>query len=143
MISSKADGPPSKDSEDEGRIGIFPNWTSVYWSVLVYGLVVAVWMTIVHALLKISGGLASSEAGFEGTLRVVCYSQAAMVAALVPLVGDPLAIFWSLGLQVFGLARMHRSKRARVALPVCLATAALLLALVLVILRAGQDAAAG
>lgn len=52
MISGKADGPPVKDSEDEGRIGVFPSWPSVYWTVFIYGLVVIAVLTLLSSLLS-------------------------------------------------------------------------------------------
>ena len=98
---------------------------------LFWGLLVIVWISIVHALLKISGGLASSEAGYEGTLRVVCYSQATMVAAIIPWIGDEIAIVWSCVLQGIGLAQLHGCTRRRaflaVGLPFVGATLAFLL----------------
>ncbi len=111
--------------------------------VLLYSLLVIVWVTVLHVMLKITGGLASSETGFEGTLRAVCYSQVAMVAAIVPWVGDPVAGLWSFALQVPGLARMHGCSRRRAALAVAVPAALLVLALVLVFLAAESEVAAG
>ena len=111
--------------------------------VLLYSLLVALWTTILHVLLRITGGLASSDAGYEGTLRAVGYSQVAMAAAIVPWIGDPIAILWSFGLQVPGLARMHGCTRARAALAVGLPAAVLILGLLLVVLLAEPEAAAG
>ena len=98
---------------------------------LSWSLLVIVWTSILHAMLKISGGLPSSEAGYEGTLRVVCYSQAAMVASVIPWIGDEIALVWSCILQVIGLVQLHGCKRRRaflaVGLPFVGATLALLL----------------
>jgi hypothetical protein len=104
-------------------------------------LLLIVWMTIVHALLKISGGLASSEAGYQGTLRVVCYSQAAMVAAIVPWIGDEIAIVWSCFLQVIGLVWLHGCTRKRAVFTVGLAFAGAVLVLLLGIRLASRDGA--
>ncbi len=109
--------------------------------VLFFCLLLIVWITIVHALLKISGGLASSEAGYEGTLRVVCYSQAAMVAAIVPWIGDEIAIVWSCFLQVIGLVRLHGCTRTRAFFTVGLPFAGAILALLLGIWLASPDGA--
>ena len=111
--------------------------------VLVYSLLVLLWVTVVHSLLKITGSLASSEAGYQGTLRAVCYSQVAMAAAIVPWIGDPIAILWSFSLQVPGLVRMHGCSRRRAALAVGLPAALLILGLVLAILMAEPEVAAG
>lgn len=101
---------------------------------LVYCLVVAAWASLVHGLLKVGGGLASSESGYQGTVRAVCYSQAAMAAAIVPAIGDPLAVLWSLCLQVPGLARIHGCSRGKAALAVAVPAALLALALVALVL---------
>ena len=111
--------------------------------VLVYSLLVVVWTTILHTLLKIVGGLAASEAGYEGTLRAVCYSQVAIAAAIVPWIGDPIAVLWSFWLQVPGLVRMHGCSRGRAALAVGLPAAAVILALLLVVFLAEPAAPAG
>ena len=111
--------------------------------VLAYSLLLLLWTTVLHALLKITGALSASEAGWEGTLRAVCYSQAAMVAAIVPWIGDEIAMLWSFGLQVPALVRMHGCSRARAALAVALPAAALILALALVILMGEPEVAAG
>ena len=111
--------------------------------VLAYGLMALLWTVVLHVLLKITGGLSTSEAGYQGTLRAVCYSQAAMAAAIVPFIGDEIAILWSLGLQVPGLMRMHGCSRARAALAVGLPLAVFILALVLAILMAEPEVAAG
>ena len=110
--------------------------------VLIYSLLVLAWTTIVHGLLRLAGGLAASEAGYQGTLRAVCYSQAAMVAAIVPWIGDPVAAIWSFCLQVPGLERMHGCSRGRAALAVGLPAGLLILALVLLVLF-GEPQAAG
>ena len=47
---------------------------------------------MLHVVLKITGALSTSETGYEGTLRAVCYSQAAMAAAIVPWIGDEIAM---------------------------------------------------
>jgi len=111
--------------------------------VFAYSLLVLLWTTVLHVLLKITGALSTSETGYEGTLRAVCYSQAAMAAAIVPWIGDEIAILWSFGLQVPGLVRMHGCSRARAALAVGLPAAVLILALVLAILMAEPEVAAG
>lgn len=66
-----------------------------------------------------------------------------MAAAIVPWIGDEIAILWSFGLQVPGLVRMHGCSRAPAALAVGLPAAAFILALVLAILMAEPEVAAG
>lgn len=104
--------------------------------VLVYSVLVLAWTAILHVLLRILGCLSASAAGFQGTLRAVCYSQVSMATALVPWIGDPVAILWSFGLQVPGLARMHGCGRGRAALAVGLPAAVVVAALLLLVLLA-------
>jgi hypothetical protein len=108
-----------------------------------YSLLLLLWTTVLHLLLKVTGALSTSQTGYEGTLRAVCYSQAAMVAAIVPWIGDEIAILWAIALQVPGLARMHGCSRVRAALAVGLPAAALILALVLALLMGEPEVAAG
>ena len=42
--------------DDEGRIGIFPHWRSLYVTVVVYGVVVIVILTILTRVLSFGGG---------------------------------------------------------------------------------------
>ncbi len=109
--------------------------------ILFYGLLMMVWITIVHAVLKLSGGLASSEAGYEGTLRVVCYSQATMVAAIFPWIGDEIGIVWSCVLQVIGLMQLHGCRRTRAVFAVWLPFAVASIALLLMIWLRSPDGA--
>jgi hypothetical protein len=111
--------------------------------VLAYSLLVLLWTTLLHVLLKVTGALSTSETGYEGTLRAVCYSQVAMAAAIVPWIGDPIAILWSFALQVPGLVRMHGCSRARAVLAVGLPAALLIVALALAILMAEAEVAPG
>jgi hypothetical protein len=107
---------------------------------LVYSLLLGAWVVVLHALLKVSGGLASTPARLEGTLRAVCYSQVAVVAAIVPWVGDPTAVLWSFALQVPALRRMHRCSRGRALFAVGLPAILLVLGLTLLLVRAGAQA---
>ena len=82
------------------------------------------WGAIVHVLLMLVGGLDNSEAGFEGTLRVVAYSSIGNVAKLVPVIGDLISLVWMIVLMVIGLNRIHGTSEgkavAAVLLPVVL-----------------------
>lgn len=68
-----------------------------------------IWAGIVHLCLMMVGGTASSNAGFEGTFRAVAYSQATSVVLVVPILGQFVAIFWGLVLEIIGLAELHRT----------------------------------
>jgi len=64
-----------------------------------------IWSGVVHLFLAMVGG---APKGFGATLRVICYSQTASVAVLVPVVGGLVQIVWSLVLQIIGLSQAHR-----------------------------------
>lgn len=85
---------------------------------------VFLWGAIVHLLLMLVGGLDNSEAGFEGSLRVVAYSSVGNVAKLVPVIGDLISMLWMIVLMVIGLTKLHGTTEgkavAAVLLPVVL-----------------------
>jgi hypothetical protein len=68
---------------------------------------------ILHLCLLLVGATADSPSGFEGTLKVVSYSQVAGVASIVPLVGGFLFAIWALILEVIGISQVHRTTVAR------------------------------
>ncbi len=100
---------------------------------LLIGIVVAPFVIVIflflgsaiyHLFLMLVGGLADSEAGFEGTFRVLCYASVAQLAQVVPLVGSLISLVWSIVLLVIGLSILHRTTQGK-------AVAAVLLPLVL------------
>jgi len=64
-----------------------------------------IWSAVVHLFLAMVG---AAPKGFTATLRVVCYSQTASVAVLIPIVGGLIQVVWSLVIQVIGLSQAHR-----------------------------------
>jgi predicted Zn finger-like uncharacterized protein len=84
--------------------------------VLVNGLIVT---AVVHACLSIIGG---ASKGFEGTFKVMLYSNAVSVFSLVPYLGGYVAFFWSITIIVKGLREIHETSNAKavfsLALPV-------------------------
>jgi len=66
-----------------------------------------IWSAIMHLCLVIVGGLGKSQAGFEGTFRVVSYATVAQLANLIPILGGLLSVVWSLVLAVVGLQQLH------------------------------------
>jgi hypothetical protein len=79
---------------------------------------------IMHLCVMIVGGLTNSNAGFEGTVRVVGYSWVAQLAQIVPLFGGLIAMVWAGVLYVIGIERIHRTTQGK-------AIAALLIPVVL------------
>jgi len=74
---------------------------------------VFLWGAIMHVLLLLVGGLESSDAGFEGSLRVVAYSSTGCIAKLVPLIGDMISTLWMIVLAVIGLTRLHGTSEGK------------------------------
>ena len=82
---------------------------------------VFIWTAIIHLMLLLLDGAGQ---GFEATFRVLSYSHAASVLAILPFCGEPIAWLWSLVLWIIGLAQAQR-------IPAWKAAAAVLLPLVL------------
>jgi hypothetical protein len=70
---------------------------------------------IYHFLLTILGG---ATKGYEGTYKVICYSQAAQIVSIVPCVGPIAAVVWYLIAAITGLQKVHQTEgwKAAVAL---------------------------
>jgi hypothetical protein len=73
--------------------------------------VMFIYSGILHLLLCILG---AGQNGFEATFRVVSYSQAAQVWALIPFLGGPIAGIWQLIVQIIGLREIHETSYLRV-----------------------------
>ncbi len=73
---------------------------------------------IYHLVLNLLGGLQQSEAGFEGSLKVVAYSAPAGLAAIIPFVGGIIGMIWALVLYIIGLATVHKTTHAKAVLAV-------------------------
>jgi hypothetical protein len=58
--------------------------------------------------------------GFEATLRVRCYAEAASLFRLVPFCGMPIFVIYSLVLTIVGLSEAHGIGRGRAAAAVLL-----------------------
>jgi hypothetical protein len=61
----------------------------------------------------IVGGLESSDTGFEGTLRVVCYGSVAQLASIVPILGAFITFVWQIVLFVIGFIHVHRTTQGK------------------------------
>jgi len=80
-------------------------------SIVLVPIVTMIWLflgsAILHVMLMLVGGLDGSDAGFEGTLRVVAYSSVANVGQAVPMIGGMISTIWMIVLLVVGLTRLH------------------------------------
>ena len=88
--------------------------------VLVFPFVVLVCTGIMHACLKIVGGLRDSEAGYQGTWAAACYAAVAAVPGTLPMIGDWLALIWLGVLLGIGFWRLHHTTPFRAAMAVLL-----------------------
>jgi hypothetical protein len=87
----------------QGIFGLFVNIVLAPVGVLIGAFVAS---AIYHVLLAVLG---QAQESFEATFRVVCYSYAAALVAVVPLCGSILAGLWSLALVAIGLSKAHRT----------------------------------
>lgn len=74
-------------------------------------------------------GFGEGSAGFEGTFRVVCYSAAPMVLALVPVFGMWVGGIWQLVCIFFGFKFVHGMNSVKAALPIIVVQVAFVLLL--------------
>jgi hypothetical protein len=65
---------------------------------------------ILHLMLLIVGGASS---GFEATVRVVCYTQTAQLAGIIPFCGGIIALIWTVVLYVLGFSTAHRTTQGK------------------------------
>jgi hypothetical protein len=89
--------------------GVMEGWGGFALQV-VFGAVFAaigivIWAGVLHLALLLLGG---AQRGFEATLRVVSFSQAASIVLLVPFCGQLAGPLWALVLYVIGLAEAQR-----------------------------------
>jgi hypothetical protein len=90
---------------------------------------------IIHLLLII---LRADKGGFEGSFRVIAYSQAAKILAFIPYMGGPAGWIWNLIIVIIGIRNTHvasYSKITVVILSVLVFQLLVLLSLVFIISR--------
>jgi hypothetical protein len=76
-------------------------------------LVSGIW----HIMLRLVG---ASKGGYSYTFRVVCLSQGAMIACILPLAGTYLAMLWKFWIQLVGLRYVHQTNYQRLILAIFL-----------------------
>jgi hypothetical protein len=72
---------------------------------------------VLHLMLLVVGG---AGAGFEATVRVVCYAQTAQLAGIVPVCGGIITLIWTVVLYVIGFATAHRTSQGKALVAVLL-----------------------
>jgi hypothetical protein len=76
---------------------------------LIIVIVLFLGAAILHLCCMLVGALQNSRSGFEGSLRVVCYSQVSSLASIIPVVGGLIGIVWWMVLAVRGVERLHQT----------------------------------
>ena len=87
-------------------------FTLILWPIF-YGIVVFIMAGIYHLCLMLLGGVENSPLGFEGTLKVVAYSQVVNLANVIPIFGFLIALVGSIVLNVIGLSEVHKTDQGK------------------------------
>lgn len=72
---------------------------------------------ILHLMLMIVSGASN---GFEATVRVVCYTQTAQLAGVIPFCGGIITLIWTVVLYVTGFSIAHRTTQGKAIVAVLL-----------------------
>lgn len=82
---------------------------------IILGVFVAA--AIFHLVLMMLGG---ANNGFEATVRVVCYTQTAQLAGLIPCCGSIVGLVWTIVLYTVGLSTAQRTSQGKALLTIFL-----------------------
>ena len=115
----------------------------VLWP-LIFVIAIFIGAGIFHLCLMLVGATDESPLGFEGTLKVLAYSQIANLAGVVPILGGLIAAIASLVLCVIGFTKVHRTSagKATVAALIPVAICCICCGIVLALVVGGGLAAA-
>jgi len=94
-------------------------------------IMILITSAILHLLLSIVGG---GKSGFEGTFRVVSFSQAAQLFGLLPVLGSLFGALWLVVVQIIGLREIHETSYLRVGVALAIPLALLLVLLVMMVM---------
>ena len=87
--------------------------------------------------------LKGADHGFEGTFRVVSYSQSAQIVSLIPFLGGWVSGIWQLVIQIIGLKEIHETTYLKVILafliPVSVVVFLIICAIALFVAFLGQQ----
>jgi len=72
---------------------------------------------VLHLMLLIVGG---ANKGFEATVRVVCYTQTAQLAGIIPFCGGIVTLVWTVILYVIGFSTSHQTTQGKALLAIIL-----------------------
>ena len=100
-------------------------------------IVLFVGAAILHLCCMLVGALENSRSGFEGSLRVVCYSKVSTLASIIPAVGALIGIVWWIVLAVQGVQRLHQTTSGKAAAAVLIPVVVCCGGLLLIFLAVG------
>ena len=103
----------------------------------IIAIVLFIGAAVLHLCCMLVGALHTSQSGFEGSLRAVCYSEVSSLASIIPLVGGLIAIVWWIVLAIQGVERLHRTTSGKAAAAVLIPVVVCCGGLVLVALVVG------
>lgn len=115
--------------------------TLVIWPVI-FVILMFISAGIFHLCLMLVGATDGSPTGFEGTLKVLAYSQIANLAAIVPILGGLIATLVSLVLLVLGFAAVHRTTQGKALVAVIIPVALCCICCIVVAVMFGASMAA-
>lgn len=76
---------------------------------IIYLIGIFIGAGIVHLMLIVIKALGGSSFGFEGTVKIACYSYVAYLAGIVPFLGGLVTMVASLILWIVGIQVVHRT----------------------------------
>jgi hypothetical protein len=95
-----------------GLIGTIVLWPIFFLIALFIGA------GILHLCFMLVSATEHSPFGFEGTLKVVAYTQTVGLASVVPVLGGFIMMVWGIYLEVIGAATVHRTTQGKALLGV-------------------------
>ncbi len=84
----------------------------VFWPIF-YAIIAFIAAGIYHLCLMLVGGVERSPLGFEGTLKVVAYSQIAALGNVVPVLGFLIVLVATIILLVVGFTKVHQTDQGK------------------------------
>ncbi len=84
----------------------------VLWPVF-FAIIVFLSSGLYHLFLMLVGGVEESPLGFEGTLKVVAYSQVVQLANVVPILGFLIVLVAMVILLVVGFTAVHKTTQGK------------------------------
>jgi hypothetical protein len=91
--------------------GVESSATTLVTAPVMVSLNIIVLSAYCHGLLALFG---LKKYAFAATFRIICYSKAAVLWHIVPIVGGFVSVIWTLYLVISGIAYMHGVGRIRV-----------------------------